>query len=207
MIRLKLCRWPVSLLLLLSTGCCSSTPDGPEPPPFDPASAGRQAIAEYDTNGDGKLSQEEAAASPALTKAYKRIDMNSDGSLDRDEITARVEYLLNAPTRIVMGSANVTLDGKPLEGATVTLEPEPFMGDAIKTLTDVTNQHGDATLTGHNPDFDGIFLGYYRVRISKRENGKELLPARYNSETELGYEAADDIPEMEMFMQYELTSR
>ena len=33
----------------------------------------------------------------------------------------------------------------------------------------------------------------YRVRVSKIVKGKELIPPIYNVQTELGFEAADDI--------------
>ena len=35
-------------------------------------------------------------------------------------------------------------------------------------------------------------MGFYRVRISKQVNGKEAIPARYNTSTTLGIEVAPD---------------
>ena len=46
-----------------------------------------------------------------------------------------------------------------------------------------------------NPDEAGVHLGFYRVEISKKgADGKELIPARYNTESELGIEVARDDP-------------
>ena len=44
-----------------------------------------------------------------------------------------------------------------------------------------------------NPEcegFPGIYVGLYRIRISKVVAGKEIIPKRYNVETVLGREAA-----------------
>ena len=43
---------------------------------------------------------------------------------------------------------------------------------------------------------EGIFLGFYRVRITKeKKNGSEMLAAKYNTETTLGFEANNDVPD------------
>jgi hypothetical protein len=42
----------------------------------------------------------------------------------------------------------------------------------------------------------GVHFGLYKVRISKLSNGQETLPARYNTETELGQEVSYDDPSM-----------
>jgi hypothetical protein len=94
----------------------------------------------------------------------------------------------------------VTLNGRPLVEATVTLEPEPFLGDEIKAATGLTNAFGttspsipkeerpDPTLPG------GAHFGIYKVKISKIVDGKETIPARYNTETTLGLEVSYDEP-------------
>ena len=194
------------LPVFVCCGCCSKPAVGPEPAPFDPEESGRLALSEYDKDGSGGISKEEAAASPSLASAFARIDKNADGQISKAESVERVEYLLNSLSRIITGSTEVTLDGKPLMGATVTLEPEPFMGQAFKPVSGITDERGNTLLSGHHEKFPGIFLGYYRVRISKEVNGKETLPARYNTESELGYEAADDVDERMMLLRFDLTS-
>ena len=49
---------------------------------------------------------------------------------------------------------------------------------------------GLAQLAPEFEGYPGIYTGLYRIRISKLVNGKETLPARYNTETELGREVA-----------------
>jgi hypothetical protein len=96
----------------------------------------------------------------------------------------------------------VTLDGQPLVDATVTLEPETFLGDEMKPAVGATNQSGatsPAIPKEQRPDPKlpgGAQLGLYRVRISKIVNGKETIPARYNTETILGQEVSYDDPGM-----------
>jgi hypothetical protein len=96
----------------------------------------------------------------------------------------------------------VTLDGRPLPGAKVVFEPEPFLGDEIKTAFSNTNEFGDAGPSIPPEDRPapnlpgGINFGLYKVRITKDVNGKESLPAIYNTDTTLGYEVAYDDPGM-----------
>ena len=108
---------------------------------------------------------------------------------------------------IISGSVEVTLDGAPLEGATVTFEPETFMGDMLKPVRAKTNADGRAYLEGQNAEFPGIYLGFYRVRISRLYQGKETIPLKYNSATELGYEATDDIDEIQNVIEFKLVSK
>lgn len=57
------------------------------------ASAGTQAKqgwAEVDTNSDGNISKEEAAANPGLSQVFDQADANADGSLTADEYKAFV---------------------------------------------------------------------------------------------------------------------
>lgn len=42
-----------------------------------------------DTNGDGRLSREEAAAYPEIAQRFNQIDANKDGFLSRDELGSK----------------------------------------------------------------------------------------------------------------------
>jgi hypothetical protein len=92
------------------------------------------------------------------------------------------------------------MDGRPLEGAEVTFEPAPFLGDNIKAAVDVTSPAGFAQPSipaDQRPTKDtpaGFQLGLYRVRVSKKVNGQETIPAKYNTETTLGQQIATDDP-------------
>ena len=186
------------------SGCCNRLPQGPDRPAFDAASSGQQAVSLYDKDSNGQISLEEAKACPALEMAFPRVDKNADSALSAAEIADRITYFQTADTTIITGATEVKLGDTPLSGATVTFEPESFMGPEFKPCTGVTDEQGIAYVSGHDAKFPGIYLGFYRVRISKEVEGKETVPARYNSESELGYEATDDIPEINNIIQFHL---
>jgi hypothetical protein len=51
------------------------------PPASDPAMPSPRAFPELDTDGDGNISKDEAAADPALTQAFGMLDQDADGKL------------------------------------------------------------------------------------------------------------------------------
>ncbi len=183
------------LAIVCITLCaCSRFPPPPDKPDINPRAAANAAIDEYDANKDGKLDAEELKASPPLQVAAQRIDVDGDGNITADEIAARINGWLNSGTTITGGAANVTLNGKPLTGATVTFKPPEFLGPGFKACSGKTDHNGQACVTGADAKYPGIYLGIYRVRISKQVDGRETIPSRYNSESELAFEAATDVP-------------
>ena len=193
---------------ILAAGC-SRTPAGPSKPKVDAADAARAAIAKYDANGDGKLDAKELKKCPGLLDAMPRTDTNGDKTLDEAEIAARIQKWFAGGAAIVDAATRVTLDGKPLEGATVTYEPEEFLGASFKSASGTTDSQGQTSPTGAdpNPKFNGLYPGVYRVKISKEVNGKEIVPKQYNAETELGKEIAPDGPRGAGTIEFHLKSR
>jgi hypothetical protein len=183
-------------LICCLTSCgCSLFGRGPNRPALNPRQSAKLALETYDTNADGGIDAQEVEQSPGLKVAFQRVDKDGDGTLSAEEIEKRIEYYKTAQTTILSGETRVTLNGRrPLSGATITFEPEEFLGSAFKACSGTTNEQGIAYVTGHDADFPGIYLGFYRVRISKQVNGREEVPSKYNTETEIGYEGADDIP-------------
>jgi len=180
--------------LTLFGGCsCHTIPSAPEKPDLDASAAGAGALEKYDTNNDGKLDAKELEQSPPLKVAKKRIDTDGDGALTAEEISDRVTAWENGGTTLFLASSIVTLNGKDLEGATVTFEPEEFLQPGLTACSGVTDKIGNVAPSGADPEHSGIHYGLYRVKISKMENGKETIPAKYNTQTILGYEAAEDI--------------
>ena len=147
----------------------------------------------YDANSDGFIDEKEVRECPGLMKGFRSTDKDGDGQLTADEIEARIAYYKSAPTTIIQGETRVKYRGRLLEGAEITFEPESFLGEAFKSCTGTTDYGGIASIKGHDDEFPGIYLGYYRVRVSKIVNGKETIPAKYNSETTIGHEARDDM--------------
>ncbi len=59
-------------------------------------------------------------------------------------------------------------------------------------------------LTGHDAKYPGIYLGIYKVHVSRLVKGKEAVPYCYNQQTTLGFEAADDIKNISTVPQFHL---
>ena len=155
---------------------------------------------QYDKNGDGVVSGAELDQAPSLKAALKNLDTNGDKGVSADEVAARVNAWKTMKAGVTSVRCRVIMDGEPLGGATVTFDPEPFLGDQVKPASSVTGMTGE-TMPNLKPedrqnpkDSGGVQFGLYKVRISKVVNGKETIPARYNTDTILGQEVAYDDP-------------
>lgn len=181
--------WPFALCGLLLVGCSGS--GGPAGPQLSPGGAASQALAEYDTNKDGALDAKELDQCPALKAALKRgLDKDNDGKATADEIKERLSIFQDEG---MIGTlvVEVQLDGRPLGGATVTLTPETFLGPSFKPATGTTDASGTVAPQAEGLGPGAIPYGFYRVEVSKQgAGGKELVPARYNTNTTLGREFA-----------------
>jgi len=188
------------LLLTLCVASCSRGLGRVTQPYIDASGAGKRAIEQYDKNGDGVISGDELIQAPALQEALPRLDTNGDKGVSADEIAARVNAWKAMKTGLASVRCQVTLDGRPLADAEVVFEPEPFLGDYVKRASSTTNSLGDVAPTVSKEDRPnptlpgGVHFGLYKVRVSKVVNGKETIPARYNTETILGQEVSYDDP-------------
>lgn len=189
--------WTVAMTTLAG---CGRGPARVKQPTIDPAAAGARALEAYDTDRDGRIAGAEFDAAPALKAALTRLDANQDGGVSADEIAARVKAWKGMVTGLAAIRCHVTLDGKPVANANVTLTPEPFLGDAVRPARGVTNQYGDAAPTVAEEDKPapnlpgGVHLGLYTVAISKLVNGKESIPKAYHAPSRLGVEVSYDEP-------------
>jgi hypothetical protein len=172
-----------------------------QPPAVSPSSAGDLAIEQYDTNSDGIISGGELDKAVGLKASLARLDTNSDQGISADEIAEAITRW--QATRSASMSINflVTLDGQPLTGANVTYEPEAFMGDQLKPAICTTDDFGTGCPSipkeqRPDPRLSGVPMGFYRVKISKNANGREILPAKYNTATEIGQEVSADVNEI-----------
>jgi hypothetical protein len=188
-----------------SGGCLGRTRIPPKPA-FDSMAAAKQALTAYDANGDGKLDAEELKKCPSLQDGLKRIDKDGDGQLTGDEIAARLQHWQAFKGVLTSAHTVVTLDGKPLAQATVTLEPEKFMGDSFPACTGTTDALGHVSFSGSVPGFPGVYFGWYRVRVAKLAGGKESIPGKYNQDSELGLEISDDVAPASGFLELDLKS-
>jgi hypothetical protein len=190
----------IGLGFLASAGC-SQGPSRIKPLTVDPAGAAAKALETYDKDGDGALAGKELDASPGLKAAIAEIDSNQDKKLSQEEIQARMEYWIESKFGITQTSVMVTLNGAPLPGATVKFVPEEFLGTAAAPAEGVTDEQGvcsPSVGTEHMPEpgLGGLRLGFYRIEVSRENKGKEMVPAKYNTKTELGQEIATGAAKM-----------
>jgi len=175
----------VLLLLLLGWGCTRKL----ETPQFDAQAISARAMTDYDLNKDGFLDAKELERCPGLKSCLKRLDRDGDGRLSRAELEEGLAAYGESRLALVEVMCKVTLGGQPLAGASVVLEPESFMGESIKPARGTTNEQGQARMQADDAPQPGCHLGIYRVRISKIDNnGPDTVPARYNTQTQLGIE-------------------
>ena len=175
--------------MLLAVGCRGG--GSIAVPSFSPATIAAAALAEFDANKDGALDAKELEQCPSLQDAFRQgLDKDKDGRVTADEIEHRLRIYQQEGMMSFCG-AQVTLDGSPLGGATVTLTPEKFLGPSHKPATGTTNPDGFVSLTPEGPGQGFVAYGFYRIEVSKKSaGGKEMIPARYNTQSTLGKEFA-----------------
>jgi hypothetical protein len=182
-------RWLLPFGLLL--GGCRFSSSTIEVPEWDPAAAADRALSEYDTNGDRKLSREELKKSPGLLSAIDAFDQDGDRSISGDELTSKLNEIRQQDAALVEITCVVTRGGQPLEGATVKFVPEPFMGEDVKPAMGVTARDGTAFPSVDEQELPedfrgrvrGVPCGVFRVLVT---HPTIAVPARYNTQTELG---------------------
>ncbi len=173
------------------------------PPSIDARSAGREAMTQYDRDGDGKVSGAELDNAPSLKFALSRLDTNGDGAVTAADVTARVRAWQESRVGRMSVVLTILANGKPLEGATVTLDPEEFLGTNIQPATGGTDASGLVmpTIETGPDDPPGVAPGFYLVRVTKE--GMDI-PPMYNTETVLGVELAQDVEELEEGIVFDL---
>jgi hypothetical protein len=184
--------WPTLLIISLAVSFlpgCGGSGDDLIPATYTPDASAGQALAEYDTNHDGFLDAKELERCPALKSHLDLIDENGDKRLSAAEIAARIEVYQDSQIALKNVGCQVLLDGRPLQGATVTYVPEKFMGPSLKSASGVSDHLGAVQLHMEGEKLPGVQPGLFRVLVSKKNAaGQETIPARYNQDSVLGIE-------------------
>lgn len=181
--------WFVLGQLIALTSC--SEPISPRNPSIDSDAAANDALAMFDANDDGVLDSDELSKSPGLFDGADRADANGDGKISSDEIATRIGVWTESPRRLISTSLAFTHRRRPLVGATITLEPEPFLDAWLPTVQGKTDSMGQYAPVVSR-EFPGVPAGYYRIKASLQQRGKERLPAEVNEESQIGVEMCAD---------------
>lgn len=170
--------------LWIVLGCSSASPV--KVTTLNPKNTADRALAEYDQNKDGYLDEKELERCPGLKAALPFFDKDQDGRLSREELESGFDLMQKLHAGLVATGCRVYLDGEPVAGVQVVLEPEPLLKDQLKPAQGITDESGRAQLQVEGAPVPGCNPGLYRVRISREENGQEIFPERYNKKTQLG---------------------
>lgn len=184
----------VACVLFLS-GCGPGRPARIVPPALDPSAVTAAILAKADANNDGVLTASERTAIPALATVAAQLDADRDGRLSQEELRGWLESVRDSKVAITSFTAIVTHLGKPLANVAVKLVPEPFMGPEMRAAEGVTDASGAASVTIPGSKYPGVNCGLYRVEITGRGNGGQMLPPHYNTKTELGTAVGNMLPE------------
>lgn len=155
------------------------------------ANAAQNAVEMLDLNKDGLIDSEELANSPGLRAAMSRVDTNGDEKLSAAEIGARILSWQKSKVGRLALPCRFTQAGQPLAQASVSLIPEPFLGDKLKPVSVVTDSQGMVVFSSaaNLKDPQGVSVGFYRVEVRKQDGS---VPAKFNVQTTLGIEVAID---------------
>ena len=164
---------------------CFGGPPPVEIPAWNPPEQAAKAMTLYDKNADGQIAPDEL--SPGLKSALGSIDTDKNGSISEQELVDRIQAFADTKLGLIGVQGTARYAGRPLAGATITYEPEPFLAGVIKPAKATVGKDGFFSLRTEGEQFDATQPGIYLVRVSKpSDSGRETLPAKFNEETELG---------------------
>jgi len=200
----------VGCMSLLVLTACSGATSRVKPPRIDPDEAGQLAISQYDTNADGALSKVELDKCPGVKRAIRLYDTNGDSTVSEEEIVYRIRGWQERRVGMMSVTCSVRMDGRPLSGATIRLVPEKYLGDNVKIAAGITIEDGmaflaidDADLPEDQKGLGAVHVGVYKVQIT---HPSRSIPAKYNTNTTLGIDVAQDNPEI-LELVFNVTSR
>jgi hypothetical protein len=171
---------------------CNKRPARVDVPAFDPPGMTVTVFDKYDADRDGLLTNAELAAAPGIVAAYKSIDADGNGQVDRTEFEQHLAQYSVGRIGAQSLTCFVNLNGQPLSNAVVDFIPEEFLAGVIQPARAKTNRHGSGpALPVEAGGPIGISPGMYRVTISLKNGEQETLPAQYNSESTLGHEVSN----------------
>lgn len=183
--------WPA---LIVAAGGCSGRPARLTPPSISPAGIAASLIKPADADGDGVLAGDELSQAPILASLLPQFDADGDGRLARTELESWLQAVRDSRVAVTSFTAIVRHRGRPVTGATLTIDPLPPFTEAIQAAEGQTDDRGRASPAIPGAAYPGVNCGIYAVRIEGAGSDGEPLPAKYNAETTLGLAVGAGLP-------------
>ena len=181
--------------LVASIAGCSDRPARVPAPQINPAAIVEAVFGQADADGDGSLRATEQQTVPAIAAGASRLDADGDAGVDREELRAWLEAVLDSRVAIAPLQIIMTHRGRPLTGVEVRIVPEPFMGGEVKAAEGTTDADGAAAMTISDAQYAGVNCGLYRVEITGTGNDGKPLAVAVNTDSPLGVAVGAGIPE------------
>ncbi len=173
------------LVSMLFVGC-SGGPSAIKPPRLSPKSAVSQAMAKLDTNSDGMIDEDELESCPGLKAGLRTTDQDGDKKISEAELLERLETWATVTTGSFPVECQFIYNGKPVADTEVIFEPVFFLADSISPAKSTTDNTGAAAPKSEALPH-GMQFGYYTIRLN---GGTTPLPAKFNTESTLGIEVS-----------------
>ena len=177
---------------LVSLAGCSNQPRAVALPSVNTRRVAAFALEHYDADHNGAIDATEIASCPPLAAALSNYDADNNGQLSAQEIEDRMTQLYGSSASLASVKCTVLLSGRPLRGAVVTFRPVEMLQSSIKPAQGTTNDSGVARMTLSAEDLPAdlhgarlVQPGLYHVEIV---HPTIVIPPRYNTSTELGFE-------------------
>lgn len=188
------------LLVFLSIASigCTGRPSRVSLAKIDYANAARLAIEKFDQDGDQKLNASELESCPALLVAIQNVDTENNGSIAQDELENYLRQMQSRRVSMVRWKLRVLVDGKPLSGATVALEPAGFLMPGVLPAEGVTDESGLVSLSvaeEHRPSPNAhvVHCGLYNATVSKKNTSQDNIALNQSFGIEVRPEGQTDI--------------
>lgn len=171
---------------IIGSGGCSTQPPRVTAPEIDPDQVAGKALELYDRNQDGLLAGEEL--SNGFRELVATADEDHDDQLSEAEIVKRLQEHVDDRVGLQDIGGIVSLNNRPLIGATVTFIPDSAFEGAITEASGVTDAVGFVQLRHADSELPGVKPGLYRIEVRHNDQGRERIPGRFNEQSTLGIE-------------------
>ena len=176
-------RWLLCVVPFICS--CSGRLPQVKPPSINVVAAADGALAQWDTDGDGGISKDEACM--GIRDQWQRYDRDGNDSISPEELKQRFREWTDGDTGLMNLRVQLTYRRQPLTGANITMTPFAFLGPRVLESSGVTDAYGYAFMAipkdqlpkSQQTNF-GMQVGLYQVTIEHSELGD-----KYSAESTL----------------------